>query len=329
MKFINLWMMIYGTKPQSLKIKGLTSPIQNFWCSRQENYQRNGFFDVNGNIFIKKANTSFQKIYPNISNLNFFGDYDNYKLVSYESQNDYYKKSLVLWFDGCEEFHWSNTTLIEYMNKDEYRRIDFFGNVFYKNIPENLTLYNSFSLIQNEFFQKISCLDNYTFSINNFNLFYIHDINCPKRIRILYSECLPTFHPIKKLEIKSFSNFYHCLLWNSKNEVYLYIFVKLENEFKLINRNYLQTTEKNIIDIVFDNGYLFLGLHNKIVIYNYSTIEKKMTKITERRFELPYYTEMFLDDNLIYFNNQKCVCYIKIDTNYYKTSHHLILPSSS
>ena len=320
--------MLYGLAPQIIKVKQLNRPIHHFWHTVQENYQSNGFFDVSGNIFIKKQNTSYEMLYPNISHLNSFGDYNKYKLLSYESHNDYRKKSLILWNDGFEEFNWCNTTLLEYINGNEYRRVDFFGNVFYKNIFENSTRYNSFSFIKNEFFQKLFCINDYSFSVNNFNLFYIHHLNTSNKIKIIYSECLPTFHPIRKLDVKKYGNFYHCYIWNNNNEMSIYVFVELANEFKFINRNFLNLTEENIIDIAFDNGYLFLGLRNKIVIYNYSTVDDKISKVTERKFEFPYYTEIFLDSNILYLNNQNYISFIKIDTNYYKSSQYTILPFS-
>ena len=326
MRFKEFCFMLYGLAPQILKIKHLNQPIHHFWKTSEQNH---GFFDVSGNIFTKQENMSFVKLYPNISNLNFFAKYEKYNLISYEKHNDDDKKSLLLGNAAWEEFSWKNSTALEYMKEDEYRRIDFFGNVFYKDIGRNVTRYNSFSFVNRESFQKIHAMGDYTFSVNNFNLFYIHNLNYHGKIKILYSESLSPFYPIRKLEVKRFSNIYHCMFWNLKNEISVYIFVHLSDEFKLINRTNLEIPEKNIIDIVFDNGYIFVGLRDRIVIYNYSSVENKITKVTERKFLFPYYTELFLHDNFIYLNNQKYISYLKVDPNYYKTSKYPMLPSSS
>ena len=47
----------------------------------------NGFFDVSGNIFTKQENMSFVKLYPNISNLNFFAKYEKYNLIHFGMLN--------------------------------------------------------------------------------------------------------------------------------------------------------------------------------------------------------------------------------------------------
>lgn len=302
--------------PKTLMISKLNSPISQFWSSVYRNQTFFAFSDTKGNIFQQSESLSrYDKTYSNISNLNTYGKYGPYDLFSYETNSDEsIKKTLILGPANFYEFDWQNTTSKEWIVDDCYLRINYFGEVTTNCLTNGDQHYYDLKFSSREYFQKIDIMDQYIFSINNFNILKIHAYSLDYSIMTQhFSQVLLYQSIIKKLEVKKYANFYHVMIVFDNNHVEVMTFIELDSKLTLFNKTRISDHGCNqILDITLNHENIVIISRMKIVVYEFSIVYKEYKKLVEKNYQAPYFTQAMWIENYLYLNNQKYIPMIKV-----------------
>lgn len=299
-------------------IPNLDKPIHRYW-ETDESY---GFQDINGNIFLKKENASFEKIFSkNIPYLNYFKKYRNFYLFQYEKQCQDVKHTCMMDLNTkkWKDFEWKNTSSIEYMNHEDYIRLDYFGNMFCYSTLTKKRYYSNLEFGKYEFIRAISHHKDYIYVLNNFNVFRIYRyFNSNFETLCIYENKINHNKVTRKMLISPTDNYIHILFLYTDNTIDIFSYID-ESIVALSSIS----SPTSIIDVSFQGHYLIVSGAISLDLYKFHGNQFECIR-KKKYHNLPYYTEIFWYEKVLYFNNQNHLLTIQADMSKYNKSYPII-----
>jgi hypothetical protein len=289
------------------------------------------FSDVKGNIFLKRENSSFEKILSsNIPNLNYFHTYNsNSYLFQYEKQHQDMKHTCYvdLNSNGWKDFEWTNTSALEYIHKNTFFRYDYFGNVCVYPFKEEKKVYRSLNFGKFEHIQSIHHdKDNFLYILNNMNVFRIYRV-CENSFEssCIYENKLMHRKLTKKILTSSKGQTRHILFFYNDNSLDIFSY---SNDATVTLSTVRLPGSTTIVDAALQKDFLLVSGKKSLHLYKFIESQKTgFEKIAERIYnDMPiYYTEIFWHGNCLYFNEEDCMVMIQIDVTKYNETFPLVI----
>ena len=285
--------------------------IEKFW--KDENNINFGYYDNIGNIYKIDNNTKTAKIlYSNINHLNSFKYIDDYHLINFNDNKN--ENSYIIKNNFLKLLKWDDSTLYETIFDKNYYRVNFFGNVYIKNLVDKSSSKMDINMDDIQYYQKMISYNEYLFTINDKNELCIYDISNKFKEKLSYK--LKNSSCVKKIIVNKFGTYYNVLILykNSFIDIITISHNENSNYFYFYNKNVIDN-KSEVIDCELKAALVIVSLPNKITFYKFNPFAVSVVKLIDKNLSIPYYTSITLLDKFLLYNSYKFIPYILVNYN--------------
>lgn len=286
-------------------------PVEKFW--KDDKNINFGYYDTVGNIYKIDNNTKSSKLlYNNINHLNSFKYVDDYHILNFNSDKN--ENSCIIKNNYIKSLKWEDSTLHESIYNENYFRINYFGEVYIKNLVDKSSIKININYDDSNYYQKIVNHNEYIFTINDKNELCIYDFN--KKFLKKLSYKLRERNCVKKMIVKKLGIYYNVLVLYANNKVDIITISYLEqsNSFFFYNKNVINPKVK-VVDCEMRTTLVIVCSEKKIYFYKFNPFAVSVQKLIDKNLSIPYYTNILCLDKFLLFNNFNFIPYILVNYN--------------
>jgi len=288
--------------------------IEKFW--KDDNNKNYGYYDSIGNIYqIDNATKTTKLLYNNIDHLNNFKYIDDFHILNFNNNDKAAnEKTCIIKNDFIKVLNWDDSTLYETIYNKNYYRINYFGNVYIKNLIDKSCTIKNINEDNVNYYQKIYNNDKFLFTINDKNEFNIYDLNINFLEKLSYKLKEPSC--VKNFIVKKNGTHYNILILyaNGKIDLLNVGYNDFSNTFKFLNRSVINV-KLDVIDCEIKKNLIIVCCKDQVIFYKYNSFTASVQKIIDKKLSFPYYTSVTCLDKFLLFNNCHFIPYILINYN--------------
>ena len=285
--------------------------IEGFW--KDDKNINFGYYDTAGNIYKIENNTKTSKLlYNNINYLNNFKYVDDYHILNFN--NDKNENSCIIKKNYIKTLKWDDSTLHESIYNNNYFRINYFGDVYIKNLIDKSSTKININFDEINYYQKITNYNEYIFAVDDRNQLFIYDLKNKFLEKLSYQ--LKEKSCIKKMIVKKLGTYYNIsiLYTNNKIDIITISYIEHSKSFIFYNRNIIDTNVK-VIDFEIKSTLVIVCSEKKIFFYKFNPFAVSVQKLIDKNLSIPYYTNILCLDKFLLFNNFNFIPYILVNYN--------------
>lgn len=285
--------------------------IEKFW--KDDKNVNFGYYDTIGNIYKIDNNTKTSKLlYSNINNLNNFKYIDDYHLINYNDDKN--ENSYIIKNNFLKLLKWDDSTLYETIYNKNYYRINFFGNVYIKNLVDKSSTKIDINMNDINYYQKMVNYNEYLFTINDKNELCIYDVNNKFKEKLCFQ--LKINNQVKKIVVNRLGTYYNVLVLDANNNISIITISHIENSntFFIYNKNVINN-KSEVIDFELKATLVMVSCEKKITFYKFNPFAVSVVKLIDKDLSIPYYTSITLLDKFLLYNSYKFIPYILVNYN--------------